>query len=387
VNENPFLNRVCAKLRSCRPLIPPSINVLTRTELVKDAPFVVMWFRTRGCKYAVRGNCTMCNYGTSTPVPTEDIVTYVRGGLQLLPDNERLMLLISPSGSMFDDWEVPPAAREQIFRMIHDVKCSTVLCETRAETIRDDAIAQYVSLVGHKTACVEIGLESADPWILKYCINKPLNLSKFTTAIGTIRKHGAMSLANILLGSAFLTPREAIEDTVYSVKWALSQGADRCIVLPAHVKPWTLLHWLWERNIYSPPSLWSLVEVLARLGPELTPKVIISWYKPSYYESAEGDNPVEGTDCLSSPLTCATCKSTVVKLLDDYHNTQNFSTIQTLVGMQCECRIAWRRTLEKQVTGSLAERVTRFYEAIGHEILGTDWWTHNRQKALAGITR
>ena len=212
VNQNIFLNQVCAKLRERRPLISNNYNL--RIERVDGFPFVNLWFRTRGCKHDLQGGCTMCNYEASTPVAAADMIEYVRQGLEALEADEQMMLLVSPSGSMFDEWEVPASAREGIFQLVRNVRSRVFICETRVDTITADRVRQYADLFDDREACLEMGLESADPWVLKYCINKSLSLDDFKQAVRLLRAHHVTSTANIMLGNAFLSPSEAIDDTV-----------------------------------------------------------------------------------------------------------------------------------------------------------------------------
>lgn len=383
-HKNAFLSQVCAKLKEQRPLIPDNYNFLTRVERVQGAPFVSLWFRTRGCKHDHQGGCTMCNYGASSHVSAEDMIEYVREGLSTLDEDERMMLLVSPSGSMFDDWEVPAEAREAIFRLVRDTKCSTYICETRVETLTEERVEHYADLLNNKDACIELGLESAHPWILKYCVNKSLSLDEYRQAILLLRKYQVTSIANVMLGNAFLSHSEAIEDAVQSVRWAFSQRTDLCVVFPAHVKRWTLLQWLWEHGMYSPPSLWSLVEVLARLGPRLTPRVPISWYK-TYYEESDGIDPIEGIFYLCSPSTCAACQPVVMELLDTYRDTQDFGVVEELMSIECECKRVWRSSLEAEESVPLKERVARSYEVIGRDVLGVEWWAEYGDSILKDV--
>ena len=326
----------------------------------------------------------MCNYDASSPVPPREMVEFVREGLASLDKDERMMLVVSPSGSMFDEWEVPAEAREGIFRLVQGTKCSSLICETRVDTLTEDHVKHYAGLFSGREACIEMGLESANPWILKYCVNKSLSLDDYKQAILLLRKYRVISLTNVMLGSAFLSTREAIEDTVRSVRWAFSQGTDMCIVFPAHVKRWTLLQWLWEHGLYSAPSLWSLVEVLARLNPQLTPRVTISWYK-NYQQEAERSIPIESRTYLCSPSTCAVCQPEVMEMLDVYRDTRDFGVMRELAAFECECKSAWRSSLEKEEPTRLEERVARLYEAIGLDVLGVEWWTKNGSRVLKDV--
>lgn len=382
MQKNAFLNRVCAKLREQRPLIPDNCNFLTRVERVHGAPFVSIWFRTRGCGHDHQGGCTMCNYGASSLVSAEEMIGYVREGLDSLHCNGRMMLLVSPSGSMFDDWEVPAEAREAIFRLVSETKCKTYICETRVDTLTEDRVRHYAGLLDNKGACISVGLECANPRILKYCINKSLSLEKYKQVIQWLRKYQVSSSANVLLGTPFLSTREAIEDTVQTIRWAFSHETDMCVIFPVHVKSWTLAEWLWENGLYAPPSLWSLVEVLARLGPQLTPRIAISWYKAYHEVSAVVDST---EDIVCSPSTCAACQPTVMELLDTYRDTQDYGIVEELARIECDCKRAWRLLLEAKESLPLKERVAQSYEAIGQEVLGVEWWTEHGEGILKDV--
>jgi len=384
--ENGFLSLVCARLRKQRPFIPAGFDVSARTECVDGLPFMNLWFRTRGCTNDRQGACTFCNYGASSLVCAEDMVSYVRKGLSSLNVDENTILLATPSGSMFDDREVPPQAREAILQLVRDTKCRSFLCETRVETLTEETVSQYAAILDNKIASIEIGLESSNPWVLKYCINKNLSLDDYRRAIQLLHKYHLGSSTTVMLGSAFLSPREAIEDTVKTVRWAFEQGTERACIFPAHVKRWTLLEWLWENNLYLPPSLWSLVEVLARLGPELSPRVYTAWYKV-YDQESEGVrlDPVRDLEFLCSPTTCDSCQPRVMELLDMHRAQHSFAFVEQLSQIECVCKRAWKAAVETAEVAPLRERVAQVYEIIGSELLGSDWWARHGKSIIKDV--
>ena len=384
--RNVFLDQVCTKLKEQRPL--GLVNCATRVERMANAPYASLWFRTRGCGHDHHGGCTACNYGASTPVSADEMVDYVREGLSLLDVDERTMLLVSPSGSMFDEWEVPPEARERIFQLVRGTKCGRYTCETRAETLTDEKVKQYSDIFDNKIAYIEMGLESANPWILKYCVNKRLSLDDYEQAVLLLRKYGVPGMTNVMLGSAFLSPSEAIEDAITSIKWAFALGVEMAVVFPTHVKQWTLLEWLWERGLYSPPSLWSLVEVLVSLGPHLASRVTISWYKLYNQVSDEGvtQDPKNVLGYLDSPATCVVCQPRVIGLLDTFRNTNDFEILRALANTDCECKHVWRALVEAKEPISLQERVLQAYALIGRDVLGVDWWARHGNEVMRSFT-
>lgn len=383
-DRNPFLDSICTSLRRSRPPAPVTLDFLSRVETVLGLPFVSLWFRTRGCRHDARGGCTMCNYGASTAVSEDQMVDSVRRGLAALQSHGDMTLLLSPSGSMFDDREVPPRAREAIFRLAQETRMRAILCETRADTVTETGLRELAALFDDREASIGVGLESANTWILKYCINKGLSLQDYRSAVVAARACGITSTANVLLGAPFLGEEECIADTVGSIRWALSQGVESCVVFPSHVKRYTLLHWLWQRDMYSPPSLWSLVEVLSRVGPRLTPRVTISWYK-DYYAGRTPTDPAQDSSFLCSPTTCPKCREAVMALLDDYRGRGDFETIRELAHFDCDCRHRWRSALASPVVEPLPERVAKAYEAVGLETLGEEWWSRNGCSILDGL--
>ena len=375
---NILLDTVCSRLRESRPLIESSLDFSLRLEAVPRGPFVYLWFRTRGCRYDAHGGCTMCNYGASTPASEEQMVSAVRKGLSRLDAGDNALLLISPSGSMFDDWEVPPGARDRIFQLARSVRTRGILCETRADTLTERGVASFKDVFDDRQPGIGIGLESADPVVLRYCVNKTLRLPDYVAAVGLLRRYGVTSATNVILGAPLLTEAETIDDSVASIHWAFAHGSDECVLLPAHVKSFTFVEWLWRRAAYSPPSLWALVEVLSRLGPRLAERVNISWYKA--YE----DDLLHGA-ILASPTTCPACVSAVLSVLDAYRSTGDFALVQHLAGYDCSCRRDWRSRLDRPAPSPLVDRIRLAYETAARDILGDDWWQDHRDDVLREV--
>lgn len=301
----------------------------------------------------------MCDYGFGPSDTTAaEMVESVQLGLDALPAGV-CHLLVSSIGSFLDEWEVPVSARMGILQSLSETSIGSFAFESRAETITDDAITQCRSRLPHRGLRAYLGLESANPWIARYCINKKLSLKAFAAALQKLRQQGVIASANVLLGAPFLTSLESIQDVLTSVSWALAKGADKCNLFPVHVKQGTLLQWLYERGLYSPPSLWSLVEVLRLLGSEtVRNKIKFSWYKP--YGSI---------NVVCSPTTCSACQSEAIDRLDRFYRTNDYKWIEQLVSLECDCKDLWRAELRAPVSSSIPDRAARAYELIGRRLL------------------
>ena len=382
--KNSFLSRVCVLLRETRPLIPDALAYTIRTEVVGGASFARLWFRTSGCTHDRQGSCTFCNYGRGGATDIGDMVSSVARGLSELSATTPTTLLVSPSGSMFDEVEVPSAARRAILELIAASDAREVLCETRAETVTDANAREFAELMAGKSPHIEVGLESSDPWVSNYCVNKTLSLDDYREAIARINAHGIGAITNVVVGTPFLSPNEVIEDAVQSIRWALDQGSASCVLFPLHVRGWTLVEWLWRRHMYQPPSLWSLVEVLRVLGPERSARVTISWYRD--YDSGSGADS-DSTRALASPMTCPRCQDAVLALLDAYRESYSFDLVRELSFFDCPCHESWRRELEASNEAGLVGRVALAYEIIGRDVLGDAWWGHHGAEVLEDLTR
>jgi len=368
-----FLTKVMVKLRHDRPPLGRDQPWYVRYDKAMGGTFAQLWFLTRGCTWDRRGACTMCNYGQSAGVSPLEITRFVREGLESI-DRPISELYVSPSGSLLDELEVPAASRRDILRLVDEFPAERFSFETRPETITASVIDELHDLVPSKGIAVGFGLESADSWILDHCVNKSGASDAFAAA--TTQLHGINLYANVSLGSALLSTAEAIEDTVKSVEWALGHGANLALVFPMHVKGYTLLDWLYQRGLYAPPSLWSLVEVLRRLDPSLITRVTISWYRSDY-----GADP----GVIASPTTCPGCRNKVLTTLDEFRAESTSEAMEKLQRLECECKRAWEKELGTP-TEPLARRVFSTYRLVAKEMGFMDWWKVNNSILAAEMS-
>ncbi len=374
-DTNPFLSRLMAKIREPRPPLPPDQPFFNRIERVPAGLYGEVWFRTGGCRWDRQGGCTMCNYGRSEPPQPDAMVESVRQALLALehPVDE---LMVSPSGSLLDPAEVPEEARRRIYALMAAHPASVLLLETRSEWVTPETADELRAIrPPGRGVTVEMGLESVDRWVRRFCINKGGSPADFARAAGLLRERGLGVYANVCLGTAFLSPAEAIDDAVATVRWALDNGADRAVVFPLHIKPYTLLDVLSRDGGYAAPSLWSLVEVLRRLGPTLAGRVEIAWYR-SYYDR-------EGK-ITRSPDTCPHCRDAVVGLLDDYRARQDHGTVDTLSAYPCTCRDAWAASLAA-THGARADRVATAYRSLANAFGLGNWLAANGGDLMAAL--
>jgi len=361
-----FLKEIQKKIYKNRKALSKEIKYVVRKEITVRGTFIEIWFMTKGCQWDASGGCVMCNYGKGHNISTDEMIYSINQALKEagLHINE---LIITPSGSFLDANEVPIQVRNYIYDKVASSKIERFVFETRAETITNKSIKELCEKIPPENLAVEIGLETSNQWINKYCLNKGNIIENYINAIKILKSNKVQSILNISLGIPFLSEKEAIEDTINSLKWAFSIGADSVVLFPLHVKPGTLLNVLYKKGYYKPVSLWSLVAVLNSI-PELYLKnTQISWYRNYYTDKSK---------IIASPETCHRCQSQILNLLDKYRATCSKKIVNTLNNFECDCKTKWKNELITN-NADLPERVFDIYKKISQEYFSQQWWKAN----------
>ncbi len=305
----------------------------------------------------MRGECSMCDYQIAAPMGVDPMVANLREALEKREHYDSLF--VAPLGSMFDDKEVPPEARRRIFALAAGTGCTLFATESRIEFLNEHTIGEFADLLGDRGLRVNVGLESADPFVLSNCIGKALDLASVRPTARLLEWHGVELASNVLLGALALAELEAIEAAVATVRWAFENGSRLCVLFPSNVKRWTLQHWLWERGLFRPPSLWALIEVLERLQ-DLPPGALAL----SYFAKVPNDSIVE------VPTTCPACHTEVLAALRVFSIDGDFAVLAGLLRRSCSCRAPWLEKLHEAPQGTLSERFERIETRVALEILG-----------------
>jgi hypothetical protein len=372
---NLLLTKATIAIRRKRPVVPSDFTWAKWVE--KDYAYI--YFRTRGCRYSLMGECTMCDYWTCEQSTPEEMVGACADALASLSKPPKV-LQITALGSMLDEKEVPGKARREIWKLAATSGSEIYICETRPETVTPYLIREMAGTLGHMCPGIEMGLESASPWVQRFSLNKN-SLAYYERAVRIASEQGIQTYANVLLGPPFLSEKESIENAVATIRWAFAKGTDYCVLFPVHVKAWTLAHWLWERNEYQSPSLWSLIEVLHLIGTNLAASTFIAWYRPQY---SEVDRRY-GKYSASAPTTCPACEHDVLSILDRYRENEDYRIIESLRLFPCRCRQEWRIMVWDQEAEDRRQRAARLYDLVGYELLPPATWSAMRDRELAKL--
>lgn len=361
--RNEFLLKVGMDIRKPRVAFWDDDNTtsirITKGDAETDAG---LWFRTEGCVYDAQGGCIMCDYSNGPHTTVEQMISYVESGLQCVPSDCR-NLLVSPSGSMLDKCEVPEKALIKILHILKDSHFKNIFFETRAETITDNTIFLCKSILGERLRGLYVGLESAYPFIRTYCINKQLKTDSVTNAMNVCKKNGINVIFNVLIGIPFLSDEESILSAYNTIKWGIKLGASECNLFPVHVKRFTPLEHLYNVNLYTPPSLWDMVETLNKLEDDVLRRVGLSWY------TSNG-----AYNIIKSPETCPSCYNRILECFDSFSKNKNPGLIRELNLMKCSCY----KKRKKEYISSLPERIIEGYDALANQLSDKQYWQGNR---------
>lgn len=286
---------------------------------------LVIILRTKGCRWALKSGCSMCGYindAVQDEVKDEDLLYQYECARKKL--NRHDIVKIYTSGSFLDIEEIPERVQLEILKDLgKDVQ--KVIVESRPEFIVKERVEQLKYLVNELE--IAIGLESADNFILRNSINKGFTFEDYIEKAELLRDLGVAVKTYILIKPPFLTEKEAIETAVNSTS-KISKYSQTISFNPVNIQSNTLVEFLWKRNEYATPWLWSVVEVLQR--------------SKSISDSRLISDPTAGGGKRGAH-NCGRCDRQVLKSIREFSLTQDISVFK---GLYCECKERWLDLLD-----------------------------------------
>ncbi len=321
-------------------------------------PLVIM--KTHTCSWLkIGGGCTMCNYqyisSFNKKITNDNILNQVKWALDKLSPLKRFPYIhLTSSGSFMDPNEINDDVLIKILELLNKSEIKILSTESRPEFLLNNERLKIIRERFDGEVTFGLGLEAYDDFIRTYCINKGNTLKDYINAIKNLKKYGFGFHTYILLGKPFLTIKEDITDAVKGIKFTIDNGGVSILMVANH-QPYTLLDWLYNRNKYQFPCLWSSIEILKLLNSEERNKV---WIKgidkgvpiPSYFSK-----------------TCPRCTSFVHNAIVGWNYTRNFSLIERITDC-CECVKDWHFNYNKSTNTPLTERIKSEYKYINNKL-------------------
>ncbi len=322
------LSDLCKTFQASRPHDRVSVTRPVRWWTEKDCldsevvdAFVVI-FVTPGCSWAHHSGCTMCGYGNDSaagPVTDENIEKQIQAALK--DYHGEPLVKIFNSGSFLDDCELSKKSREAILTAFS--KASKIAVESRPEYITAEALEQIHKSIDPRVFEIGIGLETANDFVREHAINKGFSFEQYKAAALLLKKQ-RMSVKTYLLSKPpFLTEQEAGEDNIESIR-AIAPLTNVVSLNPVTIQRHTLVEFLWRRDEYRPPWLWTLVEVL-RQGHQLFPGHLKC--------------DTVGGGSQRGPHNCGECDKKILDAISAFSLHQDPSVFDDLA---CPCKELWQ---------------------------------------------
>lgn len=305
----------------------------------------------RGCTAAT---CTMC------PIPNEayynlnlnftpnDFLRQFHSSFETEPIDSYQLISVYNSGNWFANKEIPPEARQSIYHAVAHSCCEGIMVESLPQFITPQAIAEAKEHLGDKRLIVGIGLQSADDFIRNVCINTTCTKEQFEQASHLLWENGYTAKAYLMIKPPFLTESEAVAETVQSIQYVSSIGYEDVSVCPTRIAPYTIIAELARRGMYTPPSLWTTIDILDEVRSDSLARARVA--------CLDVDGKDEDT---VYPHNCPLCTHAILGALKTFNMTRDFSIINSL---DCSCRQNHIADLAFVDERPLASRVQAFLE-------------------------
>jgi hypothetical protein len=303
---------------------------------VVDAYVII--FRTRGCSWALKSGCAMCGYFNDSmweKVSDSDLLKQFDSVMKNY-SGEKIVKIFT-SGSFLDDNEITSKTRKKILSGLVE-KTEKLSVESRPEYVKDEKLSDIHDITQSKKFEVGIGLETSNDFLREHAINKGFTFDDYKKAAKLLKKHKFKLKTYVLVKPPFITEKESLEDAICTVK-DIQSYTDTISFNPTNVQRHTVVDYLWKRNQYRPPWLWSILEILKQ-SKKLTDALIKC--------------DVAGGGSRRGAHNCPACDH---KILDAIANFSLSQDTKVFEGLDCACKQNWldQLDIENLTFGSIVD--------------------------------
>lgn len=297
----------------------------------------VIFLMSNGCEWALKDGhgCAMCGHiakqtRQDRKIPGADYISQLDQEFEMLDFKEYPILGLFNNGSFLNDNEIPSSARIQILKKINarqDIKM--VVLETRPEFVTEKRIKEIRDLLSDKYVEIAVGLELKSDLYRTICLNKGFSLQRYNTTAALIARHLHLR-TYVFLKPPLLTEEESIREAVETVEHAFHAGSSTVSLEGCTIQDYTLVKYLYDRHLYQPPWLWSILEVIKQ-----------TWRKGQLVAGLFQFYPSPS----SVPHNCDSCSQTVLAAICRYNETLDEAAFH---GLTCQCKEKWQKLLKEK---------------------------------------
>ncbi len=266
--------------------------------------------RSNGCSVPT---CTMCPFPNEALDPTvkhinaEEYIQQVKNVLTVNPSFD--ILSIYNDGSFFAGRELPQQARQEIYQIVKDSGCQYLMVESLPFFITKEKLQEAKNYLGNKVKLiVGMGLQSVSDIARYVCIRTPITKEDFLQAHNLLKQFNYDTKAYIILKPPFFLEEESINDAVDGAVWLSQHDVQDITLCPMRIAQGTVLQDLFDRKLYTLPTLASFTESLYKLQQKNI-RVRISIFNVNSSD----------LDALT-PSGCLQCEVKILRGLENYNN-------------------------------------------------------------------
>lgn len=303
---------------------------------IVDAYVIIL--RTRGCSWALTSGCTMCGYFNDsmfTTISEKDLQEQFKKAMQNYK-GEKIVKLFT-SGSFFDSNEIPVNTQKEILQTLA-TQAEKISVESRPQYITEKRLTTIEKNLSSKEFEIGIGLETSSDRIREKAINKGFTFHEYKKTIMLLKKHSMKIKTYVLMKPPFLTEREAFNDCIKTTK-DIESLTDIISLNPVNVQHHTIVEYLWKRNQYRPPWLWTIVKYLQQ-----SKSITNAFVKCD----------VVGGGSIRGAHNCGKCDHIVLNAIKNFSLTQKQNIF---LNLSCDCKEKWydQLVLENLSFGSIVD--------------------------------
>jgi radical SAM enzyme (TIGR01210 family) len=259
-----------------------------------------------------------------SPVSKEDLLAQFANAMRYYK-NEGIVKVFT-SGSFLDPSELPEPVQHEIVGTLSE-KAEKISVESRPEYIKETRLKEIKKNVSSKEFEIGIGLETSNDLVREKAINKGFTFQEYVHAATRLKKHQMNVKTYVLLKPPFLTEKESLNDCIRTIKDIIPY-TDTVSLNPTNVQRHTVVEYLWKRNQYRPPWLWSIVEILQHS------KTMTNAFLKC---------DVVGGGSMRGAHNCGTCDRGILQAIAEFSLTQKQDALKDL---SCNCYEKWRDQLD-----------------------------------------
>ena len=359
--DNDILERVrglASRLRRENGFLPEDIDFTVpigweeRIGHLDDQPIrrLIVFLRSTGCDWVEKtGGCTMCGFYCATArgreISAEEYIAQFEHVMDAVDLEDYPVISIYNDGNIFNEREMPVAAIEKICSYINGYEnIKKVVVESRIDYSPDEHVAKMKKALNGRQLEVAFGFESADTRVMNLCINKGFSANNFDHFHSRMQGMGVLTKPLLLVKPPFLTEAEAVSDILRTVSYCVSRGIDYVDLEVTTVEKHTVVHELWKNDLYRPPWLWSLIDLLQKCQERFGDRAHV-YVSPWTYS-------VESLDWARN---CGRCDAGIIKAIEQYNRHFDLAVFE---GLDCSCRDGeWEETFAEEDPRSIPKRI------------------------------